>query len=360
METVFDWSRMRCEDWDVPDVPLRAWRGADQQVHAIASHFHNRMMTGPTLDKLQHACSVVFKGDNDDAPAMNDDRSWIASTYSVDGSTVFALVHNEFQGNSRPALCPSARYMSCWRNSITLAISHDDGQTFTHAQPPNHYVAGVPYRYEGDVGHPSGYFAPSNIIEKDGFYYAFFWAEETGAQRRGVCLMRTNDLEDRTSWRGWDGSSFSVSFIDPYAAPADKVAKLHVCAPVGSGHLSSFVASVTKHRPTGLYIALMATTRPSSKNGKPVSGIFSSVSPDLINWSTPSLVLDLPMQFAFACSDEAAYFYPSLLDPDSSSRNFENTGDRAYLYLSKIYLDKCKLGMRRDLVRIPVTISTTH
>lgn len=84
------------------------------------------------------------------------------------------------------------------------------------------------------------------------------------------------------------------------------------------------------------------------------------MSPDLINWSTPSLVLDLPMQFAFTCSDEAAYFYPSLLDPDSSSRNFENTGDRAYLYLSKIYLDKCKLGMRRDLVRIPVTISATH
>lgn len=186
METVFDWSRMRCEDWDVPDVPMRAWRGADRQVHAIASHFRNRVMTGPTLNKLQHACSVVFKGDNDDAPAMNDDRSWIASTYSVDGSTVFALVHNEFQGNSRPALCPSARYMSCWRNSITLAISRNDGQTFTHTQPPDHYVAGVPYRYEGDVGHPTGYFSPSNIIEKDGFYYAFFWAEETGAAPRRV------------------------------------------------------------------------------------------------------------------------------------------------------------------------------
>jgi hypothetical protein len=141
--------------------------------------------------------------------------------------------------------------------------------------------------------------------------------------------MRTKDLEDRTSWRGWDGASFSVSFIDPYAAQADKAANQHVCAPVGNGRLGSFVASVTKHRPTGLYIALMATTRPSPKNGKPVPGIFSSVSPDLINWSTPSLVLDLPMQFAFACSDEAAYFYPSLLDPDSPSRNFENTGDHA-------------------------------
>ena len=357
--TVFDWSTMRCEDWDVPDVPVRAWRGADQQIHVVASHFRNRMMKGSSLNQLQHDCSVVFEGNSQDNPALSDDRSWIAATHSTDGQTVYALVHNEFQGHSRPALCPSARYMSCWRNSITLAISRDDGRTFTHAPPPAHYVAGVPYRYEGDAGHPTGYFAPSNIVERDGYYYAFIWAEEVGAQQRGVCLMRTNDLEDRTSWRAWDGASFSVSFVDPYAAdihtPSD-----HVCTPVGNGRLGSFVASVVKHRPSGLYIALLATTRPSSMDGKPVSGIYFATSSDLISWSTPALLLDLPMQFDFACSDQAAYFYPSLLDPDSPSRNFDDAGDRADLYLTKIYLDKCKLSMRRDLVRIPVIIGVRH
>jgi hypothetical protein len=357
--TVFDWSSMRCEDWDVPDVPVRAWRGADQQIHLVASHFRNRIMTGATLKNLKHPCPVIFEGEGQDAPALSDDRSWIAATYSIDGETVYALVHNEFQGNHRPALCPSARYMSCWRNSITLAISRDDGRTFTHAPPPDHYVAGVPYRYEGDAGHPTGLFAPSNIIAKDGFYYAFLWAEETGVQRRGVCLMRTSDLEDRKSWRAWDGSSFSVAFVDPYAADIGAPSS-HVCAPVGEGRMGGFIASVTKHRPTGAYVALMATTRPSPTGGKPISGIFFATSTDLINWSTPTLLLDLPMQFDFTCSDEAAYFYPSLLDPDSPSRNFEDTGDHADLYLTKIYLDKCKLGMKRDLVRIPVTIDVRH
>jgi hypothetical protein len=66
------------------------------------------------------------------------------------------------------------------------------------------------------------------------------------------------------------------------------------------------------------------------------------------------------MQFRHACSDEAAFFYPSLIDPDSPSRNFEDTDDRADLYLTKIYLDECRLGARRDLVRMPVAIAIRH
>jgi hypothetical protein len=147
--------------------------------------------------------------------------------------------------------------------------------------------------------------------------------------------------------------------VDPYTEEVTEEQR-HVCAPVASGLMVGPVASVTRHRQSGVYIALMATTRPSASGDKPVSGIFFTTSSDLIEWSVPTLILELPMQFRFECSDQAAFFYPSLLDPDSPSRNFEDTGDHAYLYLTKIYLDKCKLGMQRDLVRIPITIEARH
>ena len=52
------------------------------------------------------------------------------------------------------------------------------GRTFTHAAPPRHLVASVPYRYEPDAG-PYGLFQPSNIVRRpeDGYYYALIHAE---------------------------------------------------------------------------------------------------------------------------------------------------------------------------------------
>jgi hypothetical protein len=29
-------------------------------------------------------------------------------------------------------------------------------------------------------------------------------------------MMRTNDLMDPASWRAWNGSDYSVSFVSPY------------------------------------------------------------------------------------------------------------------------------------------------
>jgi hypothetical protein len=240
-----------------------------------------------------------------------------------------------------------------------MALSNDGGRSFHQKPPPRHYVAGLPYPYTGTAGRPTGYFNPSNVIEKGGYYYAFFWAEDFRAQRRGVCLMRTRDLADRSSWRAWDGTTFSIAFIDPGTGES-RDPQHHVCAPVAPGSLPGFVASVVKHRPSGLYLALMATVRSSRTGGEQVAGIYAATSPDLLVWSTPILVAALPMQFRYACSDGAAFFYPSLLDPDSPSRNFEDTDDRADLYLTKIYLDECRLAARRDLVRMPVTIMVRH
>lgn len=357
-ETAYEWQSMRCEDWDIPDSAARAWRDSQGRVHLIASHTNNRVMNGASLGELHHDCRVSYAGAHRDQPGRHDDRGWIASTYTTDGRHVFALIHNEFQGHRRAALCPVQDYMKCWRNSVTLAVSDDGGRTFSNAPNAGHLVAGLPYRYSGAEGMHTGYFAPSNIIFEDGYYYAFFWTETYRAQKRGACLMRTSDLADPRAWRAWDGSSFAIAFADAEREPVDDEAK-HVCTPVGAGGLISIVSSVTKHAPSGLYVAMMAARPPSDAARRP-AGIYYATSPDLIHWSPAVLLRAMPVLQPNNCSDALSFYYPSLIDPDSKSRNFEDAGSRAYLYLTKIYLDDCKVGMKRDLVRLPVVISVPH
>lgn len=357
-ETVYEWQSMRCEDWDIPDSPARAWRDWQGRARLMASHNTNRAMSGASLNALYHDCRVSYEGGQWDEPARHDDRGWIASTYTVDGRQVFALIHNEFHGHRRAALCPAQDYMKCWRNSITLAVSNDGGLTFSNAPGSDHLVAGLPYRYMGAEGKHSGYFAPSNILSVDGYYYAFIWTETYGAQTRGACLMRTPDLADPRAWRAWDGSSFTTAFADAEREQVDDATR-HVCAPVASGRLIGIVSSVTRHKTSGLYIAMMAVRQPPGEGRSP-TGIYYATSADLINWSPPVLLQATPILVPDDCSDTKSFYYPSLIDSDSASRNFEDTGDRAYLYLTKIYLDNCKVGMKRDLVRLPVVIGAGH
>jgi hypothetical protein len=51
-----------------------------------------------------------------------------------------------------------------------------------------------------------------------------------GKQTNGTCLLRTKDLLDPTSWCGWNGASFSVSFADPYTLPPGADVSPHICS----------------------------------------------------------------------------------------------------------------------------------
>lgn len=350
-ETVFRWAADACARDDIPDAPARAFRDAAGRVHLIASHDTNRALVGGSLDKVRPDCRVIFKGGEQDDPSRFDDRDWIAATYTEDGKTVHALVHNEFQGHRRRDLCPSGKYMACWNNSVTEAVSTDGGLTFAPAAaPPNHVVATLPYRYSGGLGHHVGYFNPSNIVKRDNHYYALVFAVGQDAQKGGACLIRTDRLGDPASWRAWDGGNFAVSFADPYRK-GDGDPAAHVCTPVGKGSLTAPVSSITLHEPSGTYIALMAATRPEG------GGIFAATSRDLIQWSAPKLILPLVVTGKQGCDDADAFNYPSLLDPNSSSRNFESTGNDAYIYLTRFSVENCHLGMNRDLLRLKVKIA---
>ena len=346
--TVFSRSRNGCDPVDIPDAPARAIRLASGSVQLYAAHLYNRRFVGPNLLTLSNDCRIVFKGNERDDPAAFDDRAWIASLYTPDGRTIFAAIHNEFQGQRRPALCPSGQYMDCWYNAITAAVSRDGGMGFSRLAPGSDLIAALPYRYDEVTGHHVGYFNPSNMVTDKGMLLMMVFATEAKAQRPGNCLLRTDRISDPAAWRAWDGKGFGASFIDPYVAAATK--DVHVCAPVGGGQLRWPVTSLVRHAPSGLFIALMM-------NGAHDGGVFFATSLNLIDWSSPIKLMDGLGEGTYRCGDAGPIAYPSLLDTNSSDRNFMTVGDSAELFLTRFNVSGCKTSMDRDLIRIPIAIS---
>lgn len=338
-QTMVEGGRGACGGGFIPDAGARAFRTADGGIRMIAAHHVNRVLEGPSLEALTANCKVVYRGAYSHEPQDYDDHAWIAGIYSPDGRTVHALVHDELHGHRRPDLCPAARYMACWANRITGAVSTDGGLSFTRTG----LIAAPPYRYDGTLGRHVGYFSPANIIEKDGWYYATIFATTWGAQKHGVCLMRTRELGDPASWRAWDGRGFTVRFIDAYRS--DALPENHVCTPVGA--LGAPVTGLVRHRPTGTYIATLSAA----------GGVYLSTSPDLIAWSPPKLVWAVPVIGQQGCDEPWAIGYPALIDETAPERNFESVGDEAWLYYTRMWTEACKLTMRRDLVRVRVRLT---
>jgi hypothetical protein len=356
-ELVFDWTTQRCADSHMPDTPARAFRDAGGTVHLIATHHNNRAFTGPELDALAPSCETLLASERADDPAVFHDLTWLASTYTENGTTVYALAHHEYLGHLRPGRCAGSTYQECWANAVTFARSDDGGDHFRQPPAPGHFVAAPPYAYRGDEGRRVGYFNPSNIIERDGYYYVMVFAEHQRAQQRGVCLLRTRDLADPSAWRAWDGTGFEARFANPYQEQVEQPDR-HICAPVARDNLTSLVTSLTRHEGTGLYIALTAGHRAPRPGAEEVTGIFATTSPDLIHWSAPQLVWAAPILWRYACDGRAPVFYPALLDPDTASRNFETVDDQGFIYFTSFNLIDCRMTWDRDLMRLKVTIST--
>ena len=346
-QLVFSHRRDACRPDDIPDAPAHAFRDSAGRVHLFAPHFVNFSFVGPELNSVTHDCTVAFRGGENDDPAAFDDREWLTSFWTEDGSRVYALAHNEFQGNLRPWLCPTRRYDDCWYNAIIAAVSIDGGFHFSREE--GGIVAAPAYRYDPAPGHPVGYFSPSNIVKHGGFYYTMIFAEPIGAQQRGVCLLRTDDLGRADSWRAWDGTGFNTRLANPYLRPAGEPAQ-RVCAPIDPDHLKSHVLSLVIHRPTGRYLALMAVEAGAHPR------FVVSESADLFTWSEPKPIMETGPPAAGQCGNHPQRVLPSLLDPDSPSRNFETVGDTAYLYFTQFHLDGCADTLDRDLIRVPVSI----
>ena len=357
-EIIFDWTNDRCADHNIPDLAFRAFRGADGKVQAILSSDNNYRMLGPDLNNLKVDCNPIMTSEYNADPSQYVDAQWVAAPYTEDGQTVYALVHNEYQGHMHPGQCPQNDYFPCWDNSITLAISTDGGETYNAAKtPPQNLVARFPYPYKAGAG-PEGFRAPSNILKgKDDYYYSFFNVSEYGTQKQWVCLMRTDDLSTPDSWRFWDGTAFEGQFADPYV---DDVSDpdAHICPHIDQvGNTSeSLNESITYNTYLDRYVLVGIS---ADWLDREIWGFYYSFSDDLINWTHRKLLLEieLPWTVEFPGSD-VSHLYPSLLDPDSSSRNFETTDKTAYLYFTRNNFGHASLD--RDLIRVPVEFFPTE
>jgi hypothetical protein len=352
-EMAFDWTTQQCEPDGIPDLPTRAFRDASNNVHLLLQHWVNHQFIGPSLNSVALNCSVTMASHNNADPSTYDDREWIASPYTLDGTNVYALMHEEYLGRQHPGQC-STGYVNCRLGAITFGTSSNSGATYTHATPPNQFVMAPPYKYVPDVPTFS-YSVPSNIVKRwDGFYYALVKADRYQAQQPGACEIRTKNLADPKSWRGWDGTGFNVQFIDPYTSNAPP--EQHVCQPVDYGNIEAMSESLTFNTWLGQYLVVGTGDEYDPVLARDVYGFYYSTSTDLIHWSPRKLLMEAVLPWSYkGCGDADPVQYPSVLDPNSPSRNFETTGRTMYLYFTRNHYNQyCNQTQDRDLIRIPI------
>ena len=355
-EIVFDHSTDSCEAEMIPDTPTRVFRDAAGNIQLLIGHNVTYRMTGPDFDNLSVDCAAgpVFTSHRDADPANFNDNEWIGSLYTKDGATIYAMIHNEYHGTEHDGGCTSTDPFECWYNAITFGVSTDSGRTYTHATAPDHLLASIPYTWTGNG--PYGFFEPSNIIHnpQDDLYYMFITANEGHQlQETGVGLVRTADISDPTSWRGWDGEDFTVRLINPYTEtgfdPAD-----HVLARI-DGNLRTYGNHEKMHYSVAYstYFEKFILVDAASKGG--VWGFYYSLSEDLLHWTPRKLIMEANVNInPDGATTGLRESYPTLIDHGDTTRNFSQVGQTPYLYWTRYDQDAGDI-YERDLVRVQVS-----
>lgn len=368
---VFIAQRDRCNDGDVPDSPAMAFINDHQQVVLFNGISGSYPSIGPDFNNLKRDCRQPLFSNNPNreaTPAAYHNRTWLRDPWTKDGKTIYALVHNEFHGwQTNPQQnCTFGIKKKCVYFSITAAISTDGGKFFHIIKDANGDVIPAiisPFPYVPDGGQ-QGMIQQSNILSKTdarGKTAYYILVNFTGGHgfKRGVCLMRNNDISNPNSWKAWDGNGFNISVnANPYRNPNLHAAE-HVCTPV-SQHLpaTSWTYNTILHE----YISVGHMSLNDNVTGERGEAFGYSTSPDMIHWSRPTVIQKVNwligyVQSAIGSGVEGQE-YPSLLDPTSAGRNFEFSGAHPYLYFTHV---PPKTGMgdfqNRDLYREPLSIS---
>ena len=360
-ELAFDHTTQSCFEDNYPDLPVRAARAENGFIRLFLTHYPGTTYMlwrpfdpAPAFDNFVPYCRKVLGSPRALAPEFFAFDQWLASVYSLDGITLHGLVHNEFKGHQVRirGICPSGDYFSCWYNSITYVRSRDSGYTFgLGRRAPNHLVAMIPMQYVPDSG-PIGVFSPSNIVERDGYYYAIFRVVAPFQREQHVCLMRTDNLDDPSSWRYWHPQGFDRAFANPYSTPLEVLVNAW-CPALALSEIANMHESLVYHPVMDRYILIGTTSDPARDPN--IHGFYYAFSQDLITWTRRRPLMEVPLPFTVDDPTDVSYAYPSLIDPDSPGFNFEFTDDGAYLYFTRF--NEGQGSNDRDLLRVQVQIS---
>ncbi|MBU1064461.1 T9SS type A sorting domain-containing protein [bacterium] len=344
-EIVFDYSTDACDIEDIPDGTAQAFRDIDGKIQLIASHKIAYRMIGDNFNSLVRDCSngPVFTSHNSSSAGSYNNQEWLAGVYTPDGKTVYSIVHNEYKPEG------DIYWQFSWYNTLTFATSTDTGRSYSHATPPNHFLAGIPYKYS--YGYPMGIFGGSRPVynPNDSYYYVLVHLESypriNPVQDWGVGVIRTQTLDDPDSWRGWNGEDFSVQFVDPYnetvTNPDD-----HFLHPVSQSNIGKMCESLTYNTYFNKFMVVGFHNKRNINTNITVHGFYYSLSDDLINWSSPILVYESPK----TGWEVGGIYYPAIIDHSDTTRNYQRPGRDAYLYFTKWNSD----AYNRDLVRVPI------
>jgi hypothetical protein len=322
---------------DRTDMAVSAFRRKDGSVVVLAGNQRNYFLEGSSVETARRtSCANLVPEINDPDPSKFLARRWFVAIHAVNYDTVLGFVHNEYHGGEFfPEGCTkSSQYnFECWYASATLLVSRDGGFTFEIPTPPDNVLAAPPFKFE--VGKKRVNASTPKVVgnPKDGFVYVMISYRDLNRDIRTYqCLLRGSGkkLDD---WRAWDGHDFTIDMRSPYL-----VTRGPDCAAV----LPYNIHSVR-------YIPALKQFVAIGPRGRRVAYTFSE---DLITWSRPRTLTEVTRKQTRRPGDPLARDYFSLLDPSSSSINFDTLEGRPYLYFVQYTEDR----RRRDLYRVPLAI----
>ncbi|HEY0419668.1 MAG TPA: hypothetical protein VGC80_09135, partial [Acetobacteraceae bacterium] len=346
LRTLYRWSTDRCEDEFIPDAPARAFRRADGRMALLATHRENWVLVGADFGSLKPDCRSVLRSSEHGPEGAGE--LWIEATYTRDGRDVVALVSQDLSRRTRAEGCDRRDLPGrCWLNNILAARSTDMGRSFSLLPGSSRMVATLGDRYPAEARFRYGVFTTSNIVHHGSGYYMLAYLQAEPMQPPGNCLFRTEDPFVPGSWRGWDGKDFSIDLAKPGGSGRP-------CASLSPRVLQTEVRSLTYVPGRGVWLAVFRGRMMLDGDTAPIPGFYYAQSRDMLDWQAPRRILAAPTQ---ARQDDTTVVtnYPSLLDPESLSRNFESLDSgRPVLLFTVQHLQKGQGSMNRDLQYLPL------
>jgi hypothetical protein len=344
-KTLYRWSTDRCEDAFIPDAPARAFRRADGQVTLIATHKENWSLRGKDFASLKPFCRTLLSSE---AQADKDlGELWIEATHTKDGKTIVALVSEDLTTRMKGKGCaPQGKPGRCWLNNVLIARSSDMGESFELLPRAERSLATISETYPAFANGRFGVFTTSNIVEQGAYLYMMAFAEGDDVQRRGNCLFRTSISTPEKGWRAWNGTAFAID-MSRTDAPRP-------CPPLAE--LTHEVRSLSFIAKKGKWVAVYANRLKLAGDRVAVPGFYFSHSSDLLHWSKPVRIMPAPTK-PREQQRTHVLSYPSLIDPESRSRNFDTVeGDRPLLFFTWRHLADGHGALSRDLAYVPLSI----
>jgi hypothetical protein len=345
---LFDQASSACDSSDLPDAPARAFRNAAGEVVLFAPNFKNRALIGADFDHLARDCAIRFAAAGSADPSLLDDRSWLHAFHTDDGSGVFAFASASFIPYRHGIACEAGGARTdCWYNGIAALTSDDGGATFRYlGTPPHHLAFAPPDPYSPDIASPPGFMSATNIVAWNGGLYTILWRRGTdgGSDDKGSrnCLARADD-DKPLAWELWlDGKFIPAARFENGAweiATTD-------CDAIGP---TTPIRGLVRHAATGSFLAVLQYRTGNDH------GFYVTTSDDLVTWTKPAELLAIDLM-ADAAPGAPWAGYPSLIDPDSSDRNFGTTDDTADLVFVRFEPVAGTKKVLRRLVATPIRL----